>query len=987
MFWAVSVSLVQSMSFTTPAVPRYYHVYQSKYVDSDPNSLQLWCMNNDGGRTLLRCNNVPVFCYIELPPIVGRRAVKWTSDAVDSLLWEISNQKDHNVRLPTSHSFARKRRFYYYQERENVPMIEVHFNTVSAMYSFTNYITQIQQYTIGKFACKVWENNIDAKRRVFTERNCRYSQWFSIEIKGQPDDCSKISNEKEEFFADWKTITPEPGYEQIASPRILSFDIETYSHRNFSLPCAQHFMDEVYMVSMIFWIYGKLEATLERHLIVVGETDEIPGSVVHTVSNEKELLDKFTDLIFDLNPDVITGYNIYAYDYPYMRDRMSGIYMEEWGETGPLCADRPKMKSNTWASSATGKMTICYLDIPGRINIDLFPMIKRDYKLDKYSLDFVSKYFIGDGKHDVSALEMFKAYEGMKSKQPENWKKTYTSVASYCIQDAVLVAKLFEKLNVWTALVEMSNITGVEMVNVIANGQQMRCYSQIYNEAHSKGYVLDKRDFEKIDYQGGYVGDPIVGCHDSVICLDFASLYPSIMMAYNICHTTLVAESDVDDIDPENLFKITVSPSPDDVEDDSDDTTDEDSDIPKKRTPRSSEQRTFYFVKPHVKKGILPALLEDLISERKSVRAKMAKTDENSLTHVILDKRQLSLKIFANSLYGFLGTQEGGKMPLIEGAMCITHKGRELICEVNRYLEDKYKAKIVYNDTDSCMVQIPGITNEKCDEFGSKLAVEVSSLFPPPLKLEFEKAMRILCIKKKKYASFLIGRDGKFLKEPAPSLNEKIMAKGIVLARRDNFGYLRVVYMDVLRMILNMTPMIECLKKILYYLDNIKTLEPRGNLTIIRTLGKTYASETFFLKTFASELASKGNPVHPGDRLEYVVVEAGKDTGEPLGMRMRLIDMYEDSVKGIGAYPYSPVDFSYYLTNGLQKPIDQLFSIAYSDVIAKDKTYDENDSLPEGKKRRNRKPLPLSEPVSVYIRIKENLGESVASQNVLKCYE
>jgi DNA polymerase delta subunit 1 len=139
--------------------------------------------------------------------------------------------------------------------------------------------------------------------------------------------------------------------------------------------------------------------------------------------------------------------------------------------------------------------------------------------------------------------------------------------------------------------------------------------------------------------------EPKSGFYRSPIAtLDFASLYPSIMMAHNLCYTTLVRKSNAE------LMGLVSGEDYVETED------------------------GYCFVKPHIKKGILPGILEDLISARKRAKAELAKaTDE--MTKGVLEGRQLALKVSANSVYGFTGAVVG-QLPCIEISSSVTSFGR-----------------------------------------------------------------------------------------------------------------------------------------------------------------------------------------------------------------------------------------------------------------------------------------------------------------------
>jgi DNA polymerase delta subunit 1 len=127
-------------------------------------------------------------------------------------------------------------------------------------------------------------------------------------------------------------------------------------------------------------------------------------------------------------------------------------------------------------------------------------------------------------------------------------------------------------------------------------------------------------------YEGAVVIEPTRGYYkDPVATLDFASLYPSIMMAHNLCYSSLVPKHKKGNFDPEDITE----------------------------TPNGD-----IFVKAHKKKGILPLILEELLGARKRAKNEFAKATD-PFEKAVLDGRQLALKISANSVYGFTGAQVG----------------------------------------------------------------------------------------------------------------------------------------------------------------------------------------------------------------------------------------------------------------------------------------------------------------------------------------
>ena len=144
-------------------------------------------------------------------------------------------------------------------------------------------------------------------------------------------------------------------------------------------------------------------------------------------------------------------------------------------------------------------------------------------------------------------------------------------------------------------------------------------------------------------FEGAIVIDPKKGFYDRPIAtLDFASLYPSIMMAHNLCYTSYIPNQQL-----ANKYK------PEDLT----------------RTPDGH-----IFVKKSLKKGILPLILEELIGARKQAKREL-KEAKDPFVRAVLDGRQLALKVSANSVYGFTGAQVG-QLPCLAISSSVTAFGR-----------------------------------------------------------------------------------------------------------------------------------------------------------------------------------------------------------------------------------------------------------------------------------------------------------------------
>jgi len=720
------------------------------------------------------------------------------------------------------------------------------------------------------------------------------------------------------------------------------------------------------------------------------------------VKNEHELCEALTDLIHKYNPEILSGYNILGFDYPYLNARLTRL-VKDWNpKASKLIDQKPKLITpQKWTSKAYGHTDNSFLDFPGRISIDMLPIIRRGHKLPKYDLDTVGNAFLKRGKHDIKAAQMFKYYEdSMKSNLnyekcikewielkgsiaeneesilsllrerslPEVHKNTFiendkyylpiycenvnndllktvvenyekakdnmAKVALYCVEDSELVVDLIDKTGIWIGLTELANTVGVSIVDTYSRGQQIRGLNLIYDLLEPLGVVVDYMPPDlNSKFVGGFVADPEPGIDEFVITEDFTSLYPSIIMAYNICMNTYIRPGEevglVKGVDYEEI------PCP--IFDDNDVQT---------------GFNIHRFWKKEKREGYIPRLVSKLITERKAVKVEMSKCKEGTLEWMVLNERQLALKVCANSIYGMLGVREGALLPFIQGAEAVTAVGREKIQGCNKYLIDKYNARIVYNDTDSVMFTIPGITNyPDAIEIGKRIEKELTATMPKPMGLEMEKVGKMLRFKKKKYTYWPVDMDKeKFDKKLEKKVSnpkygeykskDQIITRGIVLARRDNCKLQRDIYRECMEKIMNARPF----KDTLSYMMKQCILLLRGefdftDLTVIRSIGSGYKSETYFLKIFAEQLKVAGLGCSPGDRISYLVCEGDS----LLGYRLKSDEMY---INNLQAGQPDKIDYRYYLENLFIKSFEQLWSVGYRKELNElEKQYEHTDRL------------------------------------------
>ncbi|KAG0235930.1 DNA-directed DNA polymerase delta [Actinomortierella wolfii] len=669
----------------------------------------------------------------------------------------------------------------------------------------------------------------------------------------------------------------EGEWSKIAPLRILSFDIECAGRKGI-FPEAK--IDPVIQIASMVTIQGESTPFI-RNVMVLNTCAHIVGTHTMSFEKEKDLLKTWSDFVRKVDPDVVIGYNTSNFDFPYLLDRARHLDVHEFPFLGRLNDVRTEAKDTKFSSKAYGTRENKSINMEGRLQLDMLQVMQRDYKLRSYTLNAVCAQFLGEQKEDVHHSIITELQNGNE--------ETRRRLAIYCLKDAYLPQRLMDKLMCLINYIEMARVTGVPFNYLLARGQQIKVVSQLYRKAYEKDFVIPAVNTQGMDeqYEGATVIEPRRGYYDVPIAtLDFASLYPSIMMAHNLCYTTLLTR---DIIQKCNLVK----------------------DVDYIITPNNDA-----FVTAQKRKGLLPIILEDLLSARKRAKADLKK-ETDPFKRAVLDGRQLALKISANSVYGFTGATVG-KLPCLQISSSVTAYGRVMIERTKQEVEARYTvengyshtAEVIYGDTDSVMVKFGVKTLEEAMELGKDAAEYVTTKFIKPIKLEFEKVyFPYLLINKKRYAGLYWTNPNKY---------DKMDTKGIETVRRDNCRLVQSVIDTCLRKILIDRDVIgaqEYTKQIIA--DLLQNKIDMAQLVITKALSKTdYANKQAHVE-LAERMRARdaGSAPALGDRVAYVIIKGSKGTAA--------YDKSEDPLYVLENN--IPIDTKYYLDNQLSKPLLRIF--------------------------------------------------------------
>ena len=705
----------------------------------------------EAGKSVCVTTTFDPYFFVKLPKGTTQQDVKRLYDDINRL------KRDH----VTGYSLTKQKDVWGFQNNEEFHFMHLNFKSLEhrrKVNSIFMYNKEFRNY-------HVYESNLDPVLRLMHRTGIQSTGWLDT-----GDNCVRSHLSKTDidlWCNEWSTLKPVER-DDMAPFVVASFDIECNSSTG-KFPDPNVPDDACFQIAISLCKFGSDEP-YDKTCLCFKKTDKnIEGSNIISFDTEREMLLAFKRYLNEKDIDIMTGWNIFGFDleYIYKRAAMVGCGVEFY-QLGKLNDTECHLVLKQLSSSALGDNYLKLLPMAGRFIFDLFHEVKKGYKLDSYSLNNVSKLYLGDQKIDMTPKEMFARFlEGDPVKLRE--------VAEYCIKDTLLPHKLMKKLCTLLNLVEMAKATWVPVSFLVERGQQIKVFSQLTKKARELGYMVPTIKYGSLpeeQYEGATVLEAQKGAYYTPItALDFEALYPSIMMAHNLCYSTYV----MDERKYGNIPGITYETF--DIGD-----------------------KTYKFAQDVP--SLLPAILDELKQFRKKAKRDMAAAT-GSMKEVYNGK-QLAYKVSMNSVYGFTGAGKG-ILPCVPIASTTTCRGRGMIEETKTYVEANFPgAKVRYGDTDSVMVEFDvgdrkGIEAiEYSWEIGERAAEECSALFKKPNNLELEKVYwPYFLYSKKRYAAKLWtkGKDG--------NMNmDYVDVKGLQLVRRDNTPHMREVCKELLDVIL-----------------------------------------------------------------------------------------------------------------------------------------------------------------------------------------
>ncbi len=512
----------------------------------------------------------------------------------------------------------------------------------------------------------------------------------------------------------------------------LCFDIETYNKSGNSIPKK----DPVLMISYSYYSENKKIQKVITY-------KKVEKKYVEYVEDEKKMFQYFISIINELNVDIIIGYNSSNFDIKYMIERAKVL-----GIDFNLSRFGGKIKVERHGFTDKIKMS-------GRIHIDMYYVIRfiaivsastDILKLNSFTLKNVYESITNEKKINVEKKQIYSMWDGTQ--------KDLEQLTEYNLSDSISLNKIFDVF--FPLILELSRTSGetLDNVSVSTTGQLVEFLLMKY--AYQFNNIIPNRPNEteirirlSNPIEGAYVKTPEPGIYNNIVIFDFRSLYPSVIISYNIDPSAICNNKECSDY---------------------------------YESPTNTK-----FDKN--KKAIIPIIVNELVKQRIDIK-KMYKKNQDS---IILGARSQALKIIANSFYGYLGYARS-RWYSRECAASVTAYSREYIKNTIKTAEES-EFEVLYADTDSIFL----LMNEKTKKDINDFSKQINKMLPKSMDLELEDFYTRGIFVSKKSKKEKLGAKKKYA---LISESGKIKIKGFELVRRDWSNIARSTQQTVLETIL-----------------------------------------------------------------------------------------------------------------------------------------------------------------------------------------
>jgi DNA polymerase-2 len=601
-----------------------------------------------------------------------------------------------------------------------------------------------------------------------------------------------------------------------------------------------------------------LDSPMDSRVIMIGDP-EPTDTPIEWVQNEKALLDALVTWFKQFDPDVVVGWNVIDFDFRLLHKRA------EWHNM-KLKLGRADQASFFRSSSQSQQG---FISIPGRVVMDGIDTLKTaTYHFRSWSLESVSQELLGEGKEIHNVHDRMDEINRM-------YRSDKPSLAKYNLQDCALVNKIFDHTHLLAFAIERSRLTGVELDRV---GGSVAAFTNLYlPQIHRAGYVAPNLHPENwIASPGGYVMDSIPNLYDSVLVLDFKSLYPSIIRSFLIDPMGLVEGLQLE--------------------------------IGKQDYQAVPGFRGGQF---HRTKHFLPEMIEKLWAARDVAK----KNNEKAFSQAI--------KIIMNSFYGVLGSS-GCRFFDTRLASSITMRGHEIMKQTKVLIEEQ-GYQVIYGDTDSTFVSLNRTYSQaEADKVGNQLVDHINNWWQEHLRSEYNLTSMLEIEYETHYRKFLMptirgaetGSKKRYAGLIGEGANERIIFKGLESARTD------------------WTPLAQRFQNTLYGMI-FHGEDPSDYVreVVEKTNNGEFDDQLIYQKRLRRKLHEYQKNIPPQVRAARMADEINAKLGRPLQYQNRGRIEYVITVNGPEPHEYrsSLIDYQHYIDKQLKPVADAILPFIGTD--------------------------------------------------------
>ncbi|EGP82687.1 uncharacterized protein MYCGRDRAFT_77946 [Zymoseptoria tritici IPO323] len=673
-------------------------------------------------------------------------------------------------------------------------------------------------------------------------------------------------------------------------------------------------------VSMVTWCIAdeQMDQTSRLGILVLTKDDDdeiaekirrIVGNDVQIDSedNELDLINKTVDIVREYDPDVLTGYEVHNGSWGYLIERARLQYEfnlpDEFSRMKSQSHGRFGKDADRWGFTNTSTVRIT-----GRHTINIWRAMRSELNLLQYTMENVVFHLLHRRIPHYSYATLTRWYQ---SKRPRDLVK----VLNYFINRTKLDLEILDANELIPRTSEQARLLGVDFFSVFSRGSQFKVESLMFRIAKPESFALVSPSRKQVGAQNALECLPLVMEPQSafysspVLVLDFQSLYPSVMIAYNYCYSTCLGRITnwrgtnkmgfADFQRTPGLLELT-------------------------KDKLNISPNGMMYVKPAMRKSLLAKMLGEILETRVMVKSGMKVDKADKTLQQLLNNRQLALKLIANVTYGYTSASFSGRMPCSEIADSIVQTGRETLEKAIAFIHsvEAWGAEVVYGDTDSLFVHLPGRTRADAFKIGDEIAAQITAMNPRPIKLKFEKVYHpCVLLAKKRYVGFKYESP----KQEVPDFD----AKGIETVRRDGTPAEQKIEEKALKLLFRTAD----LSQVKSYFQSQCTKILHGKISV---QDFCFAKEVK-LGTYADKgppppgaiIATKRMLRDPraepqyGERVPYVVIAGGP--GARLWERCvepeRLV--YDSQAE---------LDAEYYINKNLIPPLERIFNLVGANV-------------------------------------------------------